>query len=458
MSYLTAEYAASKIAKGVSTPMVNAVVEKAQGSWIWDTTGRKLLDLTTGIGVCSLGHCHPAVTSAASAQLNSIVHCQVNVVYQKPMLELIHRMSKHLPQGKLDTFFFWNSGAEAVEAAMKLSRHATGRSGVICMQGSFHGRTFGTMSITTSKNVYHTGLHPLLPAVHVTPFPMVQQMHVPADTPTDELVARATAFLEDILHQSTSPKDIGMIIMEPVLGEGGYLPAPYGYVDAVRKVCDKYGILLAFDEVQSGVGRTGTLFAYEHYTPIVPDILVFAKGIANGLPLSGIVSRKEIMDKQPPGTMGGTYAGNAVACAAACAVLETFEKENILQNVNARSKELREGLLRIATEVETIKEVRGAGLMIGIHLDDTKAGIAKSLTTQCLKNGMMLLATSKYEAVRFIPPLNVTKDEISLALEIFEKSLKEVSVPLRGGGSALKQCCPSPCLKCSDSACRYYSK
>lgn len=210
-----------------------------------------------------------------------------------------------MPDPSLDTFFFWNSGAEAVEAAVKLARHATGRQNVIVVQGSYHGRTMGTMAMTKSKTIYGEGFGPHMPGVFTTPFPYWHQMGLPPSTPTETLVANALHQFELVLQQQTAPRDTAAFVIEPVLGEGGYLPAPAAYLEGVKKICEKHGILFVADEVQSGFGRTGTYFAIQH-SQVVPDIMIMAKGIANGFPLSGIVSRKELMDKQSPGSMGGT--------------------------------------------------------------------------------------------------------------------------------------------------------
>lgn len=243
---------------------------------------------------------------------------------------------------------------------------ATGKQNIIVVQGSYHGRTFGTMAMTRSKTVYGEGFGPLMPGVFTTPYPHWHQMGLPSDTPTDQLVKSALYQLDLLLKQQTAPRDTSCIIIEPVLGEGGYIPAPQGYLEGLRKVCDDNGMLLIVDEVQTGFGRTGKYFAIEHYPNVRPDILVMAKGIANGFPLSGIVSRKELMDKQKPGSMGGTYAGNCISTAAGIACAEVMQDEKILDNVAARGKEIFGMLNELKADKEignAIAEVRGLGLV-----------------------------------------------------------------------------------------------
>lgn len=277
-------------------------------------SGRKFLDFTTGIGVANLGHCHPAVTKAAQAQVGKIVHGQINIAFQKTYLELVEQILPMMPDKSLDTVFFWNSGAEAVEAAVKLARHATKKQNIIVMQGSYHGRTYGTMAMTRSKTVYGQGFGPLMPGTFSVPFPYCKQCSIALKSDGkygfENCCMDPVTKLEVLLKQESAPSDTAAIFIEPVLGEGGYVPPPAGYLAKLREIADKHNILLVFDEVQCGYGRTGKMFAAEHWG-VRPDILIMAKGIANGFPLSGIVSRKELMDTQPPGSMGGTYAGNA---------------------------------------------------------------------------------------------------------------------------------------------------
>lgn len=307
------EFGVKHVAKGIGR-LSQEVIESGSGSHVTMVGGRRCLDFTSGIGVTNLGHCHPAVTRAAQEQVGKLVHGQINIAFQKPYLDLVQSMIPLMPHKSLDTFFFWNSGAEAVEAAVKLARHATKKQNIIVMQGSYHGRTFGTMAMTRSKTVYGQNYGPLMPGVFSVPFPYCKQcsvaLHSEGKYGFENCCMDPVTQLELLLKRETAPSDTAALFIEPVLGEGGYVPPPAGYFAKLREICDKNNILLVADEVQCGYGRTGKMFAVEHWG-VRPDILIMAKGIANGFPLSAIASRKELMDTQPPGSMGGTYAGNA---------------------------------------------------------------------------------------------------------------------------------------------------
>lgn len=341
-----------------------------------------------------------------------------------------------MPPG-LDSFFFWNSGAEAVEQAIKVARQATRRQNVIVMQGAYHGRTYGTMSMTRSKTIYTEASAPLMPGVFVTPFPYWHQAGFPPNVDEKTLVDHCLHQLKLVLSQQSAPNDTAAILIETVIGEGGYVPAPKSFLEGLRRVCDEHGIILIFDEVQCGFGRTGKYFALE-WSGVKPDLMVFAKGIANGFPLSGIVGSKSLMDKMKPGTMGGTYAGNAVSCAAAIACAKVMQEENILQNVEARSQELFAALHKLKEDSALqISDVRGQGLMVAVEFGselhsaaDTPAaslkGVANKISTQCAENGLLILATSVFEVIRFIPPLNISKEELLVGMGIFEKVVRNV--------------------------------
>jgi 4-aminobutyrate aminotransferase len=345
---------------------------------------------------------------------------------------LIESLIPLMPHESLDTFFFWNSGSEAVEAAVKLARHATKKQNIIVMQGSYHGRTFGTMAMTRSKTVYGENYAPLMPGVFSVPFPYCKQCsvanHSDGKYSFDNCCMDPVLQLELLLKRETAPSDTAAIFIEPVLGEGGYVPPPPEYLARVREICDKNNILLVVDEVQSGFGRTGKMFAIEHWD-VRPDILIMAKGIANGFPLSGIVSRKELMDLQKPGSMGGTYAGNAVSCAAGIAVAKAFKDEKILDNVNARGTELR-GMLQAAKEDSKtghmIFDVRGLGLMLALEFTPGK-GYASKVQAKCMEKDMLVLTTSIYDTLRFIPPLNITSEDMAKGCQIIKEAIEEVA-------------------------------
>ncbi|KAF9078341.1 acetylornithine aminotransferase [Rhodocollybia butyracea] len=421
------------------------VMTKGTGSYVEYMDGKKMLDFTCGIGVTNLGHCHPKVSKAAADQCMNLVHGQCSIAFHEPYLRLIEKLIPVMPHLSLDSFFFWNSGSEAVEGAMKMARVITGRQNIISMQGAYHGRTFGAMAVTKSKTIYSDGVAPLMPGVFSIPYPFWHQHNLPPSTSPQILTDQSLYQLHLLLSQQTSPKDTAAIIVEPVLGEGGYVPAPKEFLQGLRKVCDEHGILLIVDEVQSGFGRTGQWFFIEE-SEVMPDVLLMAKGLANGFPLSGVVSRKELTDKLAPGSMGGTYAGNAVSCAAACAVADAFQEENVLANAQARSRELFAALNALKddqTIAPYIQDIRGRGLMVAMEFSSSqgpgagfdatapkgitvKKGMASRVAKKCIEKGMLLLTTSVYEVVRFIPPLNISQVDMKKGCEIFEESVREV--------------------------------
>ncbi len=399
--------------------------ERAEGSYIYASDGRKYLDFTCGIGVTNTGHCHPKVVAAVREQAGLFLHAQANIVVHQPMLRLIEELRTIVPPA-MDGFFFSNSGAEAVEGALKLARAATGRQAVIVFTGSFHGRTGQTMALTTSKTGYK-GAAQLLPSgVYVTPYPYAYKLGM-----AEEQAAHyALEALDELLVSQIAPHDVAAILIEPVLGEGGYVPPPASFMQGLRERCDRHGILLIFDEVQSGFGRTGKWFALEHYG-IVPDIMTVAKGIASGLPLSGVFSRLELMKKWPTGSHGGTYGGNAVAMAAGVATIQAMKEEKMLENATARGLQLQTGLRKLQEEYPQIGDVRGLGLMIGTEFevdgDYKKAkNLVKELIHAAEEQGLLLLSCGTFDStIRWIPPLNVTDAQIRDALGIFTASLKQ---------------------------------
>jgi 4-aminobutyrate aminotransferase len=398
--------------------------ERAEGSYIYATDGRKYLDFTCGIGVTNTGHCHPKVVEAIREQAGLFLHAQANIVIHQPMLRLIDEL-RTIVHPSIDGFFFSNSGAEAVEGAIKLARAATGRQSVIVFTGSFHGRTVGTMALTTSKTVYK-GVSQLLPGgVYVAPYPYAFRLSMSEEQASQYSLTA----LEELLVSQIAPADVAAILIEPVLGEGGYVPPPFSFMKGLRELCDKHGILLIFDEVQSGFGRTGKWFAQEHYN-VVPDIMTVAKGIASGLPLSGVFSRLELMKKWPTGSHGGTYGGNAVAAAAGVATVKAIKEEKMLENASTRGVQLMTGLRKLQEEYPQMGDVRGLGLMIGSEFVDAKGkpdkAIVKSIIHVAEERGLLLLSCGTYDnTIRWIPPLNVTEGQIKDALGIFDEALKD---------------------------------
>ncbi len=398
------------------------VAVRGEGSWLYDRAGRAYLDFTCGIGVTNTGHCHPKVVAAIREQAGLLLHGQANIVYHEPLLALAEELRRVMP-ASIDSFFFSNSGAEAVEGAVKLARAATGRPNVIVFQGSFHGRTVGTMSLTTSKTIYRAGYQPLMPGVSVAPFPYAFRY----GWDPDQAARWCLAELDLLFASQSAPGETAALLVEPVLGEGGYVVPPAGFMQGLRERCDQYGILLIADEVQSGFGRTGRWLACEHFG-VVPDVIVAAKGMASGMPLSGVFAARSLMEKWPPGSHGGTYGGNAIAAAAAVATIQAIREEGMLANAVERGEQLMVGLRHLQEAHPAIADVRGLGLMIGAEFrtkDNSPDGkVAKAVVRAALDDGLMLLTCGPWDnTVRWIPPLNVSMAEVGQALGIFERAL-----------------------------------
>lgn len=404
----------------------NFVADRAEGSYIYTDDGKKLLDFTSGIGVTNTGHCHPKVVEAVREQAGKFLHAQINIVIHKPMLQLIEELRKVVP-APIDSFYFANSGAEALENAVKIAKIATGRQNVIVFNGSFHGRTHAAMALTTSKTIYRSGFAPLPAGVYVSPFPYAFNMGMSEEEASQYCLEQ----LEYLLASQTSPKETAAILIETVLGEGGYIAPPKSFMKGLREICDKHGIMLILDEVQSGFGRTGKWFAFEHYD-ILPDIMTVAKGIASGLPLSGVFSRTDIMRKLDTGSIGGTYGGNAIACAAGAATIRAMREEKMIENAANKGIQLMTGLRKLQEDYPQIGDVRGKGLMVGTEfIVDGKQAKAKQLVKDVIhsaeEKGLLLLSCGTYDnTLRWIPPLNVTTEQINDGLKIFGESLKEV--------------------------------
>ncbi len=400
------------------------VAERAEGSYIYTEDGRKLLDFTCGIAVTNTGHCHPKVVEAIRAQAGLFLHAQANIVIHRPMLELIGELRSIVP-AQMDGFFFSNSGAEAIEGAVKLARAATGRPNIIVFSGSFHGRTAGTMALTTSKTIYRAGFGPLPAGVFVAPFPYAFRLGLSEEKAS----AYALEQLEFLLASQTSPKETAAILIESVLGEGGYVAPPAAFMKGLRDIASRHGILLIFDEIQSGMGRTGKWFALEHFG-VVPDIITVAKGIASGLPLSGVFSSLDLMKKWEIGSHGGTFGGNVVACAAGVATIRAIRDEGMLKNAAERGTQLVAGLRKLQEEYPEIGDVRGLGLMIGTEFvvsgrPEKAKAMVKEIVHGAADKGLLLLTCGTYDnTIRWIPPLNVTASQIADSLSIFPWPLK----------------------------------
>ncbi|MCO5193605.1 MAG: aminotransferase class III-fold pyridoxal phosphate-dependent enzyme [Anaerolineae bacterium] len=399
------------------------VADYGEGIYLFDVDGNRYVDFTSGIGVTNTGHAHPKVVKAVQDQAAKILHAQANIVYHKPMIQLTEELSRLLPQ-RLDTYFFSNSGAEAVEAAVKLSRAATGKPNIIVFQGSFHGRTHATMAMTTSKTIYRAGYQPLVAGIFVAPFPYAYYYGWDKETTSQFCVKE----LKRLLKTQTAPHETAAIVIEPVLGEGGYVPVPDAFMRSLRRICDEHGILLVADEIQSGFGRTGRWFGVDH-SGVVPDIVIIAKGLASGMPLSGIASTRDLMDRWPVGSHGGTYGGNAVSCAAAVATIQVIREEALNENSEQMGALLMTGLRKLQEQYPEIGDVRGRGLMIATEFSkangDPWGDKASAIVKICRDNGLLLLTCGPYgNVIRWIPPLIVTQSQIQDALTVFEDALR----------------------------------
>jgi len=405
------------------------VVERASGSWIETTDGGRYLDYTCGIGVTNTGHAHPRVVAAIAEQAARGIHLQQNIVYHQPGLELHRRLPERFPNPRTDTaygLFLSNSGAEAIEAAMKLAKVATRRSSFVSFRGGFHGRTHGALSLTSSNVKYRAHFEPLVGGVHFVPYPYPLRMGG-----AEASLAATMAAIDELFATVVAPDDVAAFVVEPVLGEGGYVVPPDGFLPALREVADRHGILLAVDEVQSGYARTGRFFATE-WTDASPDIVIMAKGIASGLPLSGILASRALLDQLAPGSHGGTYGGNAVACAAALATLDVIDDERLAERAERLGARMLASLRERAAGHASVAEVRGRGLMLAIEFADGSArtprpDLAKALLAAAMARNVLLLSCGTYgQAVRIIPPLVTTDDEVDLALAAIGDSLAAI--------------------------------
>ncbi|WP_405182191.1 aminotransferase class III-fold pyridoxal phosphate-dependent enzyme [Nocardia sp. NBC_01377] len=403
-----------------ATPVV---VDHGAGCYLYSTDGTRYLDFTAGIGVTSTGHCHPHVVAAAQAQVAKLIHGQYTTVMHQPLLELTERLGTVLPEG-LDSVFYANSGSEAVEAALRLARQATGRPNIVVFHGGFHGRTVAAATMTTSGTRFSAGFSPLMSGVHVAPFPTAFRYGWSEAEATDFALRE----LDYLLATLTSPAETAAFVVEPMLGEGGYIPGNATFFQGLRERADRHGILVIFDEIQTGFGRTGKFFGHQHFGAR-PDVITIAKGLASGFPLSGIAASRELMGRAWPGSQGGTYGGNAVACAAAIATLEVIESEHLVDNAAARGARLLSGLRDSAGKA--IGDVRGLGLLVGAEFT-TATGepdpeTAAAAQRRAVDKGLLLLTCGAYSnVVRMIPPLIVTDDQIDDALAIWSEVLAEL--------------------------------
>ena len=421
-------------------------MDKGVGCEVWDVDGHRYLDMAAGIAVVSTGHSHPQVIGAMQSQLQRFVHMAGTDFVNEQMVSVAEKLAATMPGTDQWQVFLTNSGTEAIEAAIKLARHATGRQGIISFLGAFHGRSYGSMSLTASKSTQRRGHMPLVPSVfhafYANPY------RTPFGIPAEQVTQATLDYIEKTLFGTIAPpSDIAAIILEPIQGEGGYIvPAP-GFLCGVRQICDRHGILLIYDEVQSGVGRTGKMWAHQHESSAVgsgacahcsmskvhgctPDILVTAKGLGAGMPIGGIVARRELMDRWSAGAHGSTYAGNAIACAAANQVLNLVNG-GLAANAATVGAHLKQGLIELQSRYACIGDVRGRGLMLGVDFVLDRAtkepakALADTIMEEAFRRGMLIL-TCGYSTIRFCPPLVLSIAEADEALERFEATIKAV--------------------------------
>lgn len=409
------------VARGVATA-TRVVAAQAQGALLWDVDQKEYLDFASGISVLNVGHRHPRVVEAVRAQLERFTHTCIQVTLYEPYLRVAERLNALAPGDFAKKTLLVTTGAEAVENAIKIARAYTGRRAVIAFSGAFHGRTLLGMSLTGKAKPYRIGFGPLAPEIYRAPYPYEYRGWT---------AERALAALEELLVSQVAPEEVAAIILEPVLGEGGFVPAPAAFMQGVRELCTRHGIVFVADEIQTGFGRTGRMFGVEH-SGVVPDLITVAKSLAGGLPLSGVVGRADIMDAVPPGGVGGTYGGNPLACAAALAVFQIFEEERLVERAARLGEQLRQALVGFAERFPFIGDVRGLGPMLAMEMvHDREAKTPwPELVDRALREaevrGLIILKAGLYgNVVRLLPPLTLSDGELERGLAILEDSLKQ---------------------------------
>ncbi len=404
----------------------NLVISHARGSEVWDVDGNRFLDFVTGIAVCGTGHSHPKVVKAIQEQAEKFIH--ISSDYYHPLwVQLSEKLSEIAPFSEPAVSFLCNSGTESVEAAIKLARHYTGRSQFIGFLGAFHGRTMGSLAFTASKAKYHKGFYPLMNGVTHVPYPDPYRPLLQSNPGEDYGETIVRYIEEQIFARMHDPSEVAGILIEPIQGEGGYVVPSPGFFPALRKLCDKHGILLIADEVQSGVGRTGKWWAIEHFG-VEPDIVCSAKGLASGVPFGAIIARKSIVT-WPVGAHGNTYGGNPIACAASLATLDLVEN-GFMANAAEVGQYIIDALEEIQMRHPSIGKVRGRGMMIGVDLVEDRetrapaAGLRDRVIDLIFENGMLVMGCGP-STIRIAPPLNASQNEADEALTIFENVLTQ---------------------------------
>jgi 4-aminobutyrate aminotransferase len=411
----------------------NLPVVKAEGCYYYGLDGKQYLDFTSGIATANTGHRHPKVVQAIKNAADHLMHGPSGVIMYESILKLSKELGQVLP-GDLDCFFFANSGTEAIEGAIKLAKHVTKRPYVVSFIGCFHGRSLGALSVTTSKSKYRKFLQPNGLAYQV-PYADVKSCPKGTD-PEAYVIEKLEKDFSTLFNHQVTPEEVACMIVEPVLGEGGYIVPPSGWLKKIREVCDRYGILLIFDEVQTGFGRTGEWFASQSFG-VTPDIMAIAKGIASGLPLSATVASKELMKQWPLGSHGTTFGGNPIACEAALATIEILKEENLIENAKKMGAYAYKKLTSLQEQYPVIGSIRALGLMIGIEIIDPYTGNPDgnaliTILDKCLEKGVLFYLCGNHgEVIRMIPPLTVTEEQIDLGLSVLEEALAEYQAELQ---------------------------
>jgi 4-aminobutyrate aminotransferase len=405
------------------------VMSHGRGAEVWDVDGNRFVDFAAGIAVCSTGHCHPAVVAAIQEAAGRFLHISSDYWHegQVRLAEVVHELD---PVNGPAVSFFANSGAEAVEAALKLARYATGRGRYIGFLGGFHGRTMGALAFTASKYTQQKRYFPTMPGVTHVPYPNPYRPLFAGDDQGRAVIA----YIEQLMERNVPADEIAAILVEPIQGEGGYVVPPDGFLAGLRELCDRHGILLIFDEVQAGIGRTGKMFAWQH-PGVKPDILTLAKGLGSGLPIGLAVASKSIMDKWAPGAHANTFGGNPLCCAAALATLDLV-KNGYAENAQRMGNRIMERLAELAKKFEVIGDIRGRGLMIGVEFVTNRAtkapakAFATNLVHRAYQNGLLLLECGA-SGIRLIPPLMIEPALVDEGLGLLEKSMQEALAETR---------------------------
>src|SRR5271157_80566 len=404
------------------------VVRQARGLWVEDVDGNRFLDFTAGIAVCATGHCHPQVVEAIREQADKLLHMSGTDFYTTPQTVLAEKLASLLPGKGEKKIYFGNSGAEAVEAAFKLARWHTRRELNLAFFGAFHGRTMGALSLTASKTIQKKHYHPFVPGITHIPYAYCYRCSYGLSYP--QCGIQCVRWIEETLFRTAMvPEEVAAIFVEPIQGEGGYIVPPREFHQELSRLAKKYGIMYVADEVQSGMGRTGKMFAMEHFG-VVPDIVALAKGIASGMPLGAMVARSDIMDWEA-GSLASTFGGNPVSCQAALATIRLLEEE-LMANAAIQGERLMAGLRELQNSYECMGDVRGKGLMVGVELvknRDTKERASdwrNEIVMRSFQRGLLLLGCGE-NTVRFCPALTATAEEIDLCLSLFEETVREVA-------------------------------